>query len=218
MDFAARTTLERPGRRPSADTVSRRAISPPDRRADEPGRQALIQAMRAGSTQAVQLAGPEDEELQMKRAPGVAQLAGPEDEELQMKRGPAVAQLEAARAAPLNDTGLPDQLKSGIENLSGMSMDGVKVHYNSSQPAQLNALAYAQGTNIHVAPGQEQHLPHEAWHVVQQAQGRVQPTMQMRSGVPVNDDAGLEQEADAMGARAMATPVDEVSPSGGSSV
>ena len=174
--------------------------------------------MRAGSTQAVQLAGPEDEELQMKRAPGVAQLAGPEDEELQMKRGPAVAQLEAARAAPLNDTGLPDQLKSGIENLSGMSMDGVKVHYNSSQPAQLNALAYAQGTNIHVAPGQEQHLPHEAWHVVQQAQGRVQPTMQMRSGVPVNDDAGLEQEADAMGARAMATPVDEVSPSGGSSV
>jgi hypothetical protein len=50
-----------------------------------------------------------------------------------------------------------------------MSMDHVKVHYNSSQPAQLNALAYAQGSDIHVAPGQEQHLPHEAWHVVQQA-------------------------------------------------
>jgi hypothetical protein len=33
-----------------------------------------------------------------------------------------------------------------------MSMDHVK-YYNSSQPAQLNALAYAQGSDIHVAPG-----------------------------------------------------------------
>lgn len=73
------------------------------------------------------------------------------------------------------------------------------------QPEQLNALAYAQGTDILVAPGQEQrqHLPHEAWHVVQQAQGRVQPTMQMREGVPVNDDQSLEREADVMEARAL---------------
>lgn len=116
------------------------------------------------------------------------------------------AQREETPAKP-NNTGLPDNLKSGIENLSGISMDNVKVHYNSSRPAQLNALAYAQGTDIHVAPGQEKHLPHEAWHVVQQAQGRVQPTMQMKEGIPVNDDAGLEREADVMGARAMSGPV-----------
>ncbi|MFN8393460.1 MAG: DUF4157 domain-containing protein [Bacteroidia bacterium] len=102
-----------------------------------------------------------------------------------------------------NDTGLPDNLKSGIENLSGHSMDDVKVHYNSSQPAQLNAHAYAQGTDIHIGPGQEQHLPHEAWHVVQQKQGRVQPTMQLKEKVPVNDDPGLENEADVMGSKAM---------------
>jgi hypothetical protein len=102
-----------------------------------------------------------------------------------------------------NNTGLPDNLKSGIESLSGMSMDNVKVHYNSSKPAQLNAHAYAQGSDIHVAPGQEQHLPHEAWHVVQQAQGHVKPTMQMKESVPVNDDAGLEHEADVMGAKAL---------------
>lgn len=102
-----------------------------------------------------------------------------------------------------NRTGLPDQLKSGVESLSGMSMDHVKVHYNSSQPAQLNALAYAQGSDIHVAPGQEKHLPHEAWHVVQQAQGRVAPTMQMKGGVAINDDQGLEHEADVMGQKAM---------------
>jgi len=98
-----------------------------------------------------------------------------------------------------NDTGLPDRLKSGIESLSGMSMDHVKVHYNSPEPARLQAHAYAQGSEIHVAPGQERHLPHEAWHVVQQAQGRVRPTMQMKAGVNLNDDVGLEREADVMG-------------------
>ncbi|MEJ0103907.1 MAG: DUF4157 domain-containing protein [Bacteroidota bacterium] len=71
-----------------------------------------------------------------------------------------------------NNTGLPDNLKSGIENLSGISLDNVKVHYNSSKPAQLNAHAYAQGSEIEVGPGKEKHLPHEAWHIVQQATGR----------------------------------------------
>ncbi|UPZ14779.1 DUF4135 domain-containing protein [Flavobacterium humidisoli] len=102
-----------------------------------------------------------------------------------------------------NNTGLPDNLKSGIENLSGHSMDDVKVHYNSDKPAQLNAHAYAQGSDIHLASGQEKHLPHEAWHVVQQKQGRVKPTLQMKGKVNVNDDKGLENEADVMGAKAI---------------
>jgi hypothetical protein len=101
-----------------------------------------------------------------------------------------------------NRTGMPDHLKAGIENLSGVSMDDLRVHYNSSKPAHLEALAYAQGTDIHVGPGQEQHLPHEAWHVAQQKQGRVKPTMQAQ-GVSINDDEGLEHEADVMGAKAM---------------
>jgi hypothetical protein len=70
---------------------------------------------------------------------------------------------------------MPSRLKTGIENLSGISLDHVRVHYNSAKPATLQAHAYAQGTDIHIAPGQEKHLPHEASHVVQQAQGRVKP-------------------------------------------
>lgn len=97
-----------------------------------------------------------------------------------------------------NNTGLPDSLKTGVESLSGYSLNDVSVHYNSQKPAQLNAHAYAQGTDIHVAPGQEKHLPHEAWHVVQQKQGRVKPTMQMKGNVNINDDVGLEKEADVM--------------------
>jgi len=67
-----------------------------------------------------------------------------------------------------NKTGLPDRLKEGIESMSGYDLSGVRVNYNSPKPAQLNAHAYTQGHAIEVAPGQERHLPHEAWHVVQQ--------------------------------------------------
>lgn len=97
--------------------------------------------------------------------------------------------------------GLPASLQAGIERLSGMSMDDVQVHYNSSMPAQVGALAYAQGSNIYLGPGQSQHLAHEAWHVVQQRQGRVRPTLQV-NGMAVNDNIQLEREADVMGARA----------------
>jgi hypothetical protein len=102
-----------------------------------------------------------------------------------------------------NKTGLPETLKTGMENLSGISLDDVKVHRNSDKPSQLQAHAFAQGNDIHLGPGQEKHLPHEAWHVVQQKQGRVKPTMQMKARVNVNDDAGLEKEADVMGAKAV---------------
>ena len=101
-----------------------------------------------------------------------------------------------------NLTGMPDDLKEGIENLSGFSMDDVRVHYNSSKPATVQALAYTQGTDIHVAPGQEKHLPHEAWHVAQQMAGRVSPTTNI-NGMPVNDNAELEREADVMGKKAV---------------
>ncbi len=104
-----------------------------------------------------------------------------------------------------NNTGLPDNLKTGMENLSGMSLDDVKVHRNSDKPAHLHAhaYAYAQGTDIHLGPGQDKYLPHELGHIVQQKQGRVKLTMQMKG--KVNDDAGLEKEADVMGAKASQT-------------
>ena len=101
-----------------------------------------------------------------------------------------------------NKTGLPDRLKDGIERMSGYDLSGVRVNYNSPKPAQVNALAYTQGTAIEVAPRQEKHLPHEAWHVVQQMQGRVREQFKV-NGVGVNGDRSLEKEADTMGKRAL---------------
>ena len=129
--------------------------------------------------------------------------ASSQNEGLQRKADMANGAAQRAEAPRPNNTGMPDNLKSGIESLSGFSMDDVRVHYNSSKPATVQALAYTQGTDIHVAPGQEKHLPHEAWHVAQQMAGRVSPTTNI-NGMPVNDNAGLEHEADVMGEKAVA--------------
>lgn len=112
-----------------------------------------------------------------------------------------LAQLTEAPAQAPPRNALPESLRSGMHALSGVDLSQVQVHYNSSKPAQLQALAYAQGNDIHLGPGQEQHLPHEAWHLVQQRQGRVKATSEA-GGVAINDNPGLEREADHMGARA----------------
>ena len=56
--------------------------------------------------------------------------------------------LPQAAVAPVDGTGVPNQLKIGIEALSGTDVSNVRVHRNSIKPAQLNALAYAQGDEV----------------------------------------------------------------------
>ncbi len=126
-----------------------------------------------------------------------------EDEELMQGRFESAVQRKAEGGA----SGLPAPLASGIEALSGTDVSDVRVHYGSAAPAAVDALAHTQGSDIHVGPGQEQHLAHEAWHAVQQKQGRVQPTTNV-GGQPVNDDPALETEADRMGAQALEEGLD----------
>lgn len=141
----------------------------------------------------------DEEELLQGKFDGPLQRREEEEEELLQGKFAPTVQLEQEAAS--NRTGMPDNLKTGLETLSGQDMSDVRVHYNSARPAQLNAHAFAQGNEIHLGPGQERHLPHEAWHTVQQREGRVEPTMTL-GGEQINDDAGLEQEADIMGEKA----------------
>lgn len=145
------------------------------------------------------------EELQMKAELSELQRQEiEEDDELRQRKLPTSempAQLQDDASLAGNRTGMPSRLKNGLEALSGLDLSGVRVHHNSSKPAQLNALAYTQGQDIYISPGQERHLPHEGWHAVQQMQGRVTATMQAKD-VSINDDAGLEREADVMGRKA----------------
>ena len=141
---------------------------------------------------------------QKKDAPSASSVldASSQSESLQRKADMVNSTAQRVETPRPNNTGMPDNLKAGIESLSGFSMDDVRVHYNSSKPATVQALAYTQGTDIHVAPGQEKHLPHEAWHVAQQMAGRVSPTTNI-NGMLVNDNATLEHEADIMGEKAV---------------
>lgn len=131
------------------------------------------------------------------------------------ERRPIQRRKDAASSGPASTpeavappTSLPGDLRNGMELLSGMSLGDVRVHYDSPQPSRIQALAYTQGDDIYIGPGQEQHLPHEAWHVVQQRQGRV-PIPDVSSGQPINYDAALESEADEMAQRALAMDSDD---------
>ena len=87
-----------------------------------------------------------------------------------------------------NKTGLPDILKPGIGNQTDyVTKDAINSN-NSDKPTQLISHAYARGTNKNTAPGQC--LPHGAIHVMQQKQGGVNPTAQMKENDNVNDDKG----------------------------
>jgi hypothetical protein len=117
------------------------------------------------------------------------------------------AEVAASSLAP---GGLPMQLKLGIEQLAGVSMEGVEVRYGSDVPAMYQALAFAEGDVIHLSAGQEKLLPHEAWHVAQQRLGKVKANTRM-AGKPVNTDPALEEEADVMGAKAMQVAISPTS-------
>lgn len=99
-----------------------------------------------------------------------------------------------------NRTGIPQRLKERMEQSTGVSFDDVRVHYNSALPARLDSLAYTQGNQVEIGPGQERHLPHELGHVVQQKLGIVRANARHASGVMLNTDSVLEHQADEIGA------------------
>lgn len=119
------------------------------------------------------------------------------------KKGNAVQRKsrEAQKSgAENNATGIPAQLKERMESHTGLSLDDVRVHYHSDMPKRLDALAYTQGNQVYLGPGQERHLPHELGHVVQQKLGNVRADTRHESGALMNTDAALEREADEIGA------------------
>lgn len=126
------------------------------------------------------------------------------DEEDELLQGRFVTQKQEE-----NHTGIPNDVKQRMETSFGTDFSSVRVHSDSSKAPEVGALAFTQGTDIHFAPGQfkpetssgQQLLGHELAHVVQQSEGRVQPTTEI-AGMSVNDDVSLEHEADVLGAKA----------------
>ena len=117
---------------------------------------------------------------------------------------PSEREVDRARALPPAGPAkvIPEGVRAKMEGALGVDLTGVRVH-EGPRAAALGALAYTQGMDVHFAPGQYQPnsrrgqeiLGHELVHVVQQAEGRVRATRQMK-GVGLNDNLALEREAD----------------------
>lgn len=116
--------------------------------------------------------------------------------------GPPAHGQPVAAPRPHRSDGVPSHLRDGIARLSGVDLGDVRVHLDSDRPREVQAAAFTQGSDIYVAPGQTRHLAHEAWHAVQQRQGRVTATGAV-GGAALNDSPALEREADEMGALAV---------------
>jgi hypothetical protein len=163
-------------------------------------------------------ASPGKRTLTMPEEPGAAGVPGKQtmSMELPIQRrsdGPAASPVgsdQPAGASPSPGGGqpLPETMRGRMERLFGADLSAVRIH-EGPQAESVGALAYTQGTDIHFAPGQydpestrgQELIGHELGHVVQQAQGSVQPTTHS-AGVAVNDSSALEREADELGARA----------------
>ena len=117
-----------------------------------------LQAKRAVSKQTelpvqrqVELEEEKDEEEPLQGKFESMQRQTPEEDEeekvLQGKFSPgeAPAQIKGNPDQAENRTGMSGSLQAGLETLSGMDLSGVRVHRNSSKPAQVDAFAYTRG-------------------------------------------------------------------------
>lgn len=103
---------------------------------------------------------------------------------------------------------LPAATQARMGRSFGADFSSVRVHEDDSA-AQIGALGYTQGNDVHFAPGQyrpgtpagDTLLGHELAHVVQQREGRV-AAPQGKGGIV--EDPALEAEADQQGERAAA--------------
>jgi len=90
------------------------------------------------------------------------------------------AAVRQAPAASGSGRPLPAELQSSLGSSLGVDFSQVRV-FEGPHVSSINAVAFTRGAEIHFAPGEyrpgttagRELLAHEAWHVVQQQQGRV---------------------------------------------
>jgi len=98
-----------------------------------------------------------------------------------------------------------------MESAFNTDFSKVSIYKESQKALHLNALAFTQGENVHFAPGQfnpdsetgRNLIGHEFTHVMQQRRGAVKSTSVLGKGLNLNDDRGLEIEADNFGKKAV---------------
>lgn len=105
---------------------------------------------------------------------------------------------------------LPEDLQTNMEHSLGHDFSNVNIQKDSQEAADMHARAFTKGDSVHFARGEfDPHseqgknlIGHEFTHVAQQRSGAVQPTRIMGKGLQLNDNQGLEHEADHFGRKA----------------
>lgn len=128
--------------------------------------------------------------------------------------GGLISRIAGHHATSENETRneqLPIQLQANLEQAFGHDFSDVQIHQNSKEAVAMNAHAFTKGNDIHFAPGTfnpysnqgQQLIGHEFTHVAQQRNGVVSATRTLGKGLEVNDNRGLEYEADSFGQKAV---------------
>ncbi|WP_437765359.1 DUF4157 domain-containing protein [Sorangium sp. So ce281] len=125
-------------------------------------------------------------------------------------RGEPGQRAGAGVPAPTAGRAMPEAVRERMESAFSADFSDLRIHPGSARATALGALAYTQGSDIHVAPGHwapetgrgQELLGHEIAHVVQQREGRVRATAQTQ-GVALNDEPALEREADELAQKAV---------------
>jgi Domain of unknown function (DUF4157) len=110
---------------------------------------------------------------------------------------------------PASGDPLPIRTQQQMQRAFNHDFSDVRV-FESPRAANLDALAFAQGNQLHFQPGQydpwspqgQALLGHELAHVVQQRSGQVRASTMTPQGEGINDDVELEREAQEAGQRA----------------
>jgi hypothetical protein len=101
--------------------------------------------------------------------------------------------------APFKETNGREKVTMRARSDGTFASSARKTGSGTPEPTGVAAEAFAQGLEIHIAPGTEEHLPHEAWHLVQQSQGRVKAAQCSADGTRFNENPAAEAEASAIG-------------------
>lgn len=128
---------------------------------------------------------------------------------VQMKRGmqPQIKRgMQQGYFTQTKNDKLPETVQTKMENSFGEDFSDVNIHDNSTKAEDLGAKAFAQGKDVHFAPGEfqpntkdgQELIGHELTHVVQQKEGKVQGG-EVNGKDMVNQDPSLEKEADDAG-------------------
>ncbi len=102
---------------------------------------------------------------------------------------------------------LPEEVQTKMENSFSQDFSNVNIHKDSSSAQDIHAKAYAQGNDIHFAPGEydpsskagHELIGHELTHVVQQKQGKVNSSTINRKSLAITQETEFEKEADEAG-------------------